>query len=126
MHQAALATLPCGQLLIEIFEVVTVSQVEHLAGKTRPILPTRVANHYFDVIVCVAIDELGDMLRMRRLIQDIATDHIVELAKLLVLGFPVTGLILDRRQTVTEYIFIQKTLGAGMIVAGRDIDAHAM
>ena len=126
MQQAAPATLPFGQLFIKIFEVVTVSKVEHLVRKARPILTSRIPNHYFYLIVCVTIDELRNMFCVCRLIQDIAADHIVKLAKFPVIGFPVSGLVLDRNQAVTENIFIQKRPRTRMVITGSDIDPHAM
>ncbi len=60
--------LPSIKMLIEFFESVTVSQIGHHVGKARPILPTRIADHDFDLVVCRTMDETGDVPRMPRLI----------------------------------------------------------
>lgn len=97
VRDAPLASIAILQLLIEFFESMQVAQIDHIHSEFRPVCSARIADHDFDVVAGMPIDESRNQLGMIGLVQDIAADHKVEFTELRVFPVPVAGLVLDWR-----------------------------
>ena len=78
MQNASFTTLTIIYVVIEIFILMGVTERDHLMRKFRSVTPTWITDHDLNAVVRVAINKVGNIFNMCRLIENIATNNNVE------------------------------------------------